>query len=63
MPQICTLSSDDFLKDQKFQTEVFGPFSLIVKCKNHDDIIEVISNLEGQLTGTIMANIDDKDFL
>tara|TARA_B100000941_G_scaffold180522_1_gene129501 strand:+ start:427 stop:1953 length:1527 start_codon:yes stop_codon:yes gene_type:complete len=63
MPQICTLSSDNFLKDQKFQTEVFGPFSLIVKCKTYDDIIEVISNLEGQLTGTIMANIDDKDFL
>ena len=63
MPQICSVSANNFLKNKIYQTEVFGPFSLFVKCKTYDEMIKVIHNLEGQLTGTIMANIQDKDFI
>ena len=63
LPQICSVSANNFLKNKIYQTEVFGPFSLFVKCKTYDEMIKVVHNLEGQLTGTIMANIQDKDFI
>ena len=39
--------------------EVFGPFSLVVRCKNEAQLVEVIEGLEGQLTGTILAEEED----
>jgi NADP-dependent aldehyde dehydrogenase len=32
---------------------VFGPSSVIVRCRDHDDVMQVIAGLEGQLTATI----------
>ncbi len=53
--QIVSVSGKDFLKNPKFQQEVFGPFSLVVKAKDEAELIDVINGLEGQLTGTIIA--------
>jgi alpha-ketoglutaric semialdehyde dehydrogenase len=39
--------------------EVFGPYSLIIQCKNRDELLAVAKALEGQLTATLMATIDD----
>lgn len=61
--QVCAVSGADFLANSKMHTEVFGPFSIVVKCKNEDELTEVIDNLEGQLTGTILAEKEDFDSL
>ena len=53
--QIVTVSGADFLTNPKIQQEVFGPFSLVVKSKDEAQLIEIIEALEGQLTGTIIA--------
>ncbi|WP_308993298.1 aldehyde dehydrogenase (NADP(+)) [Mariniflexile litorale] len=53
--QIVTVSGADFLANPKIHQEVFGPFSLVVKCKDEAQLIEIIETLEGQLTGTIIA--------
>ncbi len=58
-PQVCAVSGSDFLQNSKMHTEVFGPFSIVVKCKNQTELINVIDNLEGQLTGTILAEKED----
>lgn len=50
---IMTATAEVFLQNPKIHEEVFGPASLIVKCKNKDDIIKVVSALKGQLTGTV----------
>ena len=36
--------------------EVFGPLSLVVECKNVDELTTLIKGLEGQLTGTILGS-------
>lgn len=59
MAQIATVSGADFLANPAFHNEVFGPFSLIVKSKDEDELLQIINALEGQLTGTIIAEEDD----
>jgi NADP-dependent aldehyde dehydrogenase len=53
--QIVSVSGKDFLENPKMQQEVFGPFSMVVKAKDEAELIDIISGLEGQLTGTIIA--------
>jgi NADP-dependent aldehyde dehydrogenase len=53
--QIVSVSGKDFLENTKMQQEVFGPFSLVVRAKDEAELIQIINGLEGQLTGTIIA--------
>ena len=53
--QINSVLAKDFLVNSKIHQEVFGPFSLIVKCKDENELIKVIDSLEGQLTGSLFA--------
>ena len=56
---IATVSGSDFLNNPETSREVFGPFSLVVRCKNKTELLKVIANLEGQLTGTIIAEEEE----
>lgn len=56
---VATVDGATFLSAPKLHTEVFGPFSLIVKCESEAQLLEIIENLEGQLTGTIIAEESD----
>ena len=60
---IAKISGRDFLKNPKTHQEVFGPFSLVVVCENQSELVEVITQLEGQLTGTIIAETSDYETL
>ncbi|WP_298900623.1 aldehyde dehydrogenase (NADP(+)) [uncultured Psychroserpens sp.] len=53
---ITTVSGVTFIENPTLHQEVFGPFSMVVQCENVTELEEVISNLEGQLTGTVIAN-------
>lgn len=53
--KIVTVSGAAFLNNSKLHQEVFGPFSLVVQCDNETQLLEIIDHLEGQLTGTIIA--------
>jgi NADP-dependent aldehyde dehydrogenase len=57
--QIVSVSGKDFLENPKLQQEVFGPFSLVVKAENESELIAIINGLEGQLTGTIIAEKEE----
>jgi NADP-dependent aldehyde dehydrogenase len=57
--EVATVSGADFLNNPKMHKEVFGPFSLVVQCKDEEELFQVIENLEGQLTGTLIAEKDD----
>jgi len=52
---ITTVEGATFLENTNLHQEVFGPFSMVVQCENVEQLEEIISNLEGQLTGTVLA--------
>ncbi|MFI5385526.1 MAG: aldehyde dehydrogenase (NADP(+)) [Fimbriimonadales bacterium] len=52
-PALLEIDGPGFLRDPRLQEEVFGPCSLIVWCQNKAEAIQVISSLDGQLTGSI----------
>tara|TARA_B100001964_G_C14242072_1_gene605510 strand:- start:83 stop:1663 length:1581 start_codon:yes stop_codon:yes gene_type:complete len=56
---LAIVNSDEFIKNKNIHHEVFGPFSLIVKCNDMDDLRKVISSIQGQLTGTIIGENDE----
>jgi NADP-dependent aldehyde dehydrogenase len=58
-PSVLTVDGEQFLKNPNLHHEVFGPFTLIVQCENENQLEEIISNLEGQLTGTILNDLDE----
>ena len=53
---VATVTGKTFLENSTLHHEVFGPFSIIVQCENLEQLEEVISSLEGQLTGTIISD-------
>jgi len=57
--KVVTVSGDAFLNNSKLHQEVFGPFSMVVQCEDQNEMLDVIANLEGQLTGTIIAEEAD----
>lgn len=57
--KIVTVSGDAFLKNTKLHQEVFGPFSMVVQCDNEMQLLNIVGHLEGQLTGTIIAQEED----
>lgn len=59
---LSTSTAKDFLSNPVLHQEVFGPYSLVVRCSNREEMIEVAKNLEGQLTSTIMASDADLSF-
>ncbi len=56
---VVTVDGKSFLENPTLHLEVFGPFSMIVQCENEAQLENVINHLEGQLTGTIIA--DDQE--
>ncbi len=61
MPTIASASGATFLKNKTLHQEVFGPYSLIIKCKDKTQMQHIIAGMEGQLTGTLMATEKDMD--
>ena len=59
LPTIATASGQAFLNNPVLHQEVFGPYSIIIRCKDMNEMIEVAKNLEGQLTSTLMATEND----
>ena len=55
LPTIATANGESFLNNPRLHQEVFGPYSLVIRCKDLQQMTEVASKLEGQLTATLMA--------
>jgi NADP-dependent aldehyde dehydrogenase len=58
-PTIASASGEAFLNNPVLHQEVFGPYSIIIHCKDMAEMIEVVKKLEGQLTATLMATEND----
>lgn len=58
---LAVVSSDAFLSNSTLHEEIFGPMSILVECPNETALMQVINSLEGQLTGTLIADGADMD--
>ncbi len=56
---VTTVEGNTFLSNPTLHHEVFGPFSLVVQCEDEAQLETIISNLEGQLTGTVISDNDE----
>lgn len=56
---MATITASDFLKDDDWQEEVFGPYTLVVSCTDKEEMHEVAKHLQGQLTVTFMGNAEE----
>lgn len=52
---VVKVSGEAFIDNPGLQQEVFGPFSMVVECADEQELIRAVSVLDGQLTGTIIA--------
>jgi len=53
---VTTVEGKTFLENTTLHQEVFGPFSMVVQCENAEQLKVIVSKLEGQLTGTLIAD-------
>lgn len=58
-PFLSLVTGAYFLANPELQNEIFGPASLIVECKDHEELLMAVNALEGQLTGTVIADEND----
>ncbi len=56
---VLTVNGHNFLKNPKLHQEVFGPFSVVVRCEDANELTQVLNRLEGQLTGTLLGNAEE----
>jgi NADP-dependent aldehyde dehydrogenase len=59
LPALYRVSAEDFLAKPQLSEEIFGPTSVIVVCRDEDEMISVARRLEGQLTATLLMEKDD----
>ena len=55
VPTIASATGQAFLNNPVLHQEVFGPYSIVIRCKDKNEMLAVAKNLEGQLTSTLMA--------
>jgi 2,5-dioxopentanoate dehydrogenase len=58
-PAVGVTTGQAFLKNKILHQEVFGPFTLVIACKDKSEMKRIAENLEGQLTASLMAEPDD----
>jgi NADP-dependent aldehyde dehydrogenase len=58
-PTIATAKGNAFLDNPVLHKEVFGPYSLVIRCKDMEEMLDVTTELEGQLTCSLMATEAD----
>jgi 2,5-dioxopentanoate dehydrogenase len=54
-PAIATVPATAFLNNPVLHQEVFGPYSLVIRCKDMEEMVAVAKSMHGQLTATLMA--------
>lgn len=58
-PTLASATAQAFINNPILHQEVFGPYSIVIRCKSVDEMLEVAKHVEGQLTTTLMATDND----
>jgi NADP-dependent aldehyde dehydrogenase len=54
-PAVATVSAQNFIQNPKLHEEIFGPFTMLIKCQSEDEMQAVANALHGQLSATVMS--------
>lgn len=55
IPTVAKITAKEFLKDDKYREEIFGPWSLVVVAEDEEELQALVAVIGGQLTATVMA--------
>jgi len=58
-PTLASATAKAFTNNPILHQEVFGPYSMVIRCKDMGEMLDVAKHMEGQLTATLMATDDD----
>jgi NADP-dependent aldehyde dehydrogenase len=58
-PTLASATAKAFINNPILHMEVFGPYSIVIRCNDMDEMVSVAKHLEGQLTTTLMATESD----
>jgi alpha-ketoglutaric semialdehyde dehydrogenase len=56
---VTEITAADFMADDKYKEEVFGPYSMLVVADDMAQLEQVVGTLQGQLTASIMAEKEE----
>ncbi len=59
VPAIASVSAEDFLRNPSLHEEIFGPFALVIICRDKLQMLQLARQLKGQLTLTLMAESEE----
>lgn len=59
VPTLASATAAAFVNNPVLHQEVFGPYSLLIRCKTMEEMYDVAQRTEGQLTCTLMATEGD----
>lgn len=59
IPTITCTAAKTFISNNQLQQEVFGPYSMVVRCDDIDEMKTVAKHFSGQLTATLIATEND----
>ena len=62
LPTVASATGEAFLNNPVLHQEVFGPYSIVIRCKDLTEMMAVANNVEGQLTCTMMATETDINY-
>jgi alpha-ketoglutaric semialdehyde dehydrogenase len=58
-PTVAFTTGEHFRKHSELRHEVFGPFSIVISCRDKNEMIEIWKSISGQLTTSIFGTNDD----
>lgn len=58
-PALARVTASDWISDEAFQEEVFGPFGIMVTYDNSNQLLQIAESLKGQLTCTLWGEADE----
>jgi len=61
LPALFEVAARAWLEDSALHEEVFGPSAFVVRCEDHEQLLESARQLEGQLTTTLQLDQDDHE--
>jgi 2,5-dioxopentanoate dehydrogenase len=56
---IASASAASFISNPLLHQEVFGPYSMVIRCRDMEEMIQVALHIEGQLTASLVATPED----
>lgn len=59
IPTLAHISANEFMKNREIQREVFGPFALVITCRTPEEVQQMASLPEGQLTATLIGSAEE----